>query len=240
MVCSPLLTIQEQTAFIVRGRWLLNLTCEATYRNLILKLCKQNAQHSALGETASSRFTDVQTDGECSLDPNLMAIVHCHNDLLKQPSTFLFWQSTMFNCVALLNEIHQIAGWSILIDNAEMSLCQEDFMELDDVGMHGTEALMKDFLANILDAADTRMHATATAAANTVRVLLNMMQALTACLNIDGKAYGGALAKLCVAHLEELLSTHLMATFCFVRRSSARSTNAEPPIPRSPSLRYLL
>ena len=67
-----------------------------------------------------------------------MAKVHTNDELLKQPPSFTFCQSTVMCCVMSLNEVNQVSTRCILTDNAQMVGREKDFLELDDVGVSAT------------------------------------------------------------------------------------------------------
>ena len=84
---------------------------------------------------------------------HLMAEVHSNNELLKQPPSFRFCESPVMSSVVALNEVNKIPSRSILTDNCQMLWREEDFLELNDVGMVAAQPLIEDLTACCLDAA---------------------------------------------------------------------------------------
>ena len=82
-----------------------------------------------------------------------MAEVYSNNELLKQAPSFTLCESTIMCQVVPLNEVHQITTRSILADNAKVIRREEDFLELDDVGVCAAQPLIQDLSLSGLDAA---------------------------------------------------------------------------------------
>ena len=66
---------------------------------------------------------------------DLVAEVHAKEKLLKQPPSFTFGECTVMCSVVSLNEVDQVTTRCILTDNAQVVRGEEDFLELNDVGV---------------------------------------------------------------------------------------------------------
>lgn len=60
----------------------------------------------------------------------------------------------------LLYQVYQVTAGSILIDDTEVTGCQEDLTQCDNVGVHGAKALMQHLFAHVLDAAANNLDMT--------------------------------------------------------------------------------
>ena len=66
----------------------------------------------------------------------LVTVIHGNNELLKEPSSFILHQCTVICSVVPFNVVYQIPTRGKLTDYPQVLGCQEDLMQLHNVGMH--------------------------------------------------------------------------------------------------------
>lgn len=84
-----------------------------------------------------------------------MAEIHSNNELLEQAPSFSLGESPVMSSVVALNEVNKVPSRRILTDNGQVVGCEEDLLELNDVGMVAAQPLIEDLSACCFDTACT-------------------------------------------------------------------------------------